>query len=566
MSNQQDGPAGPAVTSLVPPIEISATTRSESSIKVIWGYMAGGGHTGTRLKWRTAAVPVGEFDVPIEGKSYVITGLSPGTRYHVQAFGLRGSEVSPVSRDVEATTHPATSPPPQPTNLAATAAGNAMTLTWSGVANASSYKLAYGLAPDGAVIGTASVSLASHAFTGLSAGTGYYFEVRASNTVGDSSPVRIVKQTLPLPAAPTGLQATPAATSLAVQWSAVSGAVDYVIRHGTEPGGAATTLTTRQLRETLTGLTPSTLYYLQVSARNGNGESVPARITQKTLDAAALPPRPGSLHVDTTHDRVTIIWAPPQSAQYVVSIGIDNPQREVLARELSPYMNHRFQQMRPDTRYFIEVRATNAVGESEPSISGGTTRAFPAPQGLTFSEVTDGSALMRWSGGPDYSAQTLYEVYLDNRHLATLAQASYRLSGLTEQTEYLFRVRAKGVGQYGLGDYFSAYTAIRFTTAAYTGIRICRPGNLRGDRISARQVVLSWDEPYATCALCPDAVGYEISGAGISTIEVARPPYTINGLSINTAYRFQVRARATVNNISIPTIVLVPPFTGTPAD
>ena len=79
-------------------------------------------------------------------------------------------------------------------------------------------------------------------------------------------------------------------------------------------------------------------------------------------------------------------------------------------------------------------------------------------------------------------------------------------------------------------------------------------------------MVLSWDEPYATCALCPEAVGYEISGAGIATIEVARPPYTINGLSINTAYRFQVRARATVNNISIPTIVLVPPFTGTPAD
>ncbi|KAB0488502.1 Fibronectin type III domain-containing protein [Pseudomonas reinekei] len=566
MSSHQDESSVSPATYVAAPIAISATAQTESSIAVTWGYTAGGGHTGTRLKWSTSGAPVGEFDVPITGLRYVINGLRPETRYQIQAFGLKGSEVSPASKDVEATTKPGTSVPAPPTSLVATPSKNSMALTWSGPADASSYKLGYGLAPSGAVIGTATSSTRAHTFNGLSAGTNYYFDIRSSNNVGDSSPARIVKQTLQVPATPTGLRATPAISTMDVEWTAVTGAVDYLIRHGIEPGGAVTTLTTRLFRESLTNLSPNTLYFIEVSARNNNGESSPARITQRTLERPALPPKPGSLHVETTHDAVTVIWGPPQSAGYMVSIGIDNPQRQVLASVPTTYMNHRFQRLRPDTRYFIEVRATSSTGESEPAVSSASTRTFQAPQDLSVSEVTDESALLRWNSGDDYLAETQYEVYLGNQRLATLSEKSYRLTGLVQATDHEVKVRARVGGNYGLGDYFSGYTSKPFKTMAYTGVRICSPGNLLGARNTASRAVLSWDEPYGTCALCPNAVGYEISGGGITPINVTRPPYEITGLVATREYLFEVRARASTNNISDPTMVLVRAFSAMPAD
>jgi chitodextrinase len=564
MNSHEHESSGSEVANVAAPIAITATVQSESSISVIWGYMAGGGHTGTRLKWSVEGSPVGEFDVPISSLRYVISGLNSNTQYRIQAFGLKGGDVSPISKDALATTKPGTSVPASPTHLAATPSKNTMALTWSGPANASSYKLSFGLAPSGPVIRSETSTNRAYTFSGLNTGTHYYFEVRSSNNVGDSAPARIIKQTLQVPATPSGLRATPAISSMAVEWSASPSAVDYVIRYGVEPGGAVTTLTTGLLRESLTNLIKNTLYFVEVSARNSNGESSPARITQKTLDGPALPPQPGSLHVITTHDAVTITWGPPQSAGYIVSIGIETAQREVLVTEPTPYMNHRFQRLRPDTRYFIEVRATNASGESAPSVSSALTKTFQAPQQLTLGELTDDSAYFSWSTGADYTAETRYEVYLGNQHLTTLAEKSYRVTGLTEDTEYEFKVRAKGVGNYGLGDYFSTYTSKRFKTPAYNGDRICSPGNLKGGRNTVSTAMLSWDEPYATCAFCPNAVGYEISGGGITTINVARPPYEITGLSPDREYTFEVRARAAGNNISEPSTLVVGANPGAP--
>lgn len=564
MNEQEQQFGQPELANVAAPVAISATPRSESSISVTWGYNAGGGHTGTRLKWALNGSPVGQFDVPIIGLTYVITGLVANTQYQISAFGLKGNEVSPVSKDVLATTKPSTALPASPTNLAATPTKNSMALTWTGPANASSYKLSYGLAPSGAVIGSATSVTAAHTFSGLNSGTSYYFDVRSSNNVGDSQPARITKQTLQVPATPTGLRATPTISTLDVEWSASTGATDYVLRYGVEPGGAATTLTTRLLRESLANLNKNTLYFIEVSARNSNGESEAARITQRTLDGPALPPKPGTLYVESTHDTVSIIWGPPQSAQYKISIGIESQQREFFASESTSYMNHRFQHLLPDTRYFIEVRAINASGESPPSISSTATKTFPVPRELSVNELTDDSALMSWSAGAEYSASTRYELYLGDRLLTTLSERTYRLTGLTESTEYLFRVRARNSGGYGLGDYFSDYVSKSFKTPPYTGVRICSPGNVRADRNTPTSATLTWDEPYATCSLCPDAVGYEVSGEGIATLNVTRPPCVVTGLSAGREYRLVVRAKAAGNNISGPSDVLVGlPATGT---
>ncbi|WP_223466729.1 fibronectin type III domain-containing protein [Pseudomonas sp. GL-RE-26] len=565
MVDREHPSALPQLTYVALPVTIAATPQSESSISVIWGYMAGGGHTGTRLLWETEGGMVGGFDVPISSLRYVLTGLKPDTRYTIKAFGLKGSEVSPGSKDAQATTKPASSLPASPTNLATAPTKDTISLTWSGPANASIYKLSYGRAPSGPVIRNETTMSMAYTFNGLSAGTLYYFEVRSSNNVGDSAPARITQQTLQVPSMPGGLRATASISAMAVEWSASIGAVDYVIRFGVEPGGPVTTLTTQLLRHPLENLIKNTLYFIEVSARNHNGESAPARTTQKTLDGPPLPPKPGSLHVVTTHDAVSIVWAPPQSAGYLVSIGIETAQREVFATEATPYMNHRFQGLRPDTRYFIEVRATNASGESEPSLASASTPTFQAPQDLSVDGLTDDSARLSWRANADYTTQTQYEIYLGNQLLMTQTESTCRITGLIEQSGYEAKVRAKGIGKYGLGDYFSGFVSKRFNTPAYDGVRICAPGNLSCTRNTATTVLLSWDDSYERCDLCPNAVGYEVSGAGIATINVARPPCEISGLSTDRQYLFSVRARAGGNNVSSPADCLIGACPDTPS-
>lgn len=88
----------------------------------------------------------------------------------------------------------------------------------------------------------------------------------------------------------------------------------------------------------------------------------------------------------------------------------------------------------------------------------------------------------------------------------------------------------------------------------FSGVRICAPGNLRGWRTSATTAMFSWDEPYATCNLCPDAVGYEVACQGLSTRQINRSPCEVTALNADVEYEFHVTAKAAGNNVSTASI------------
>lgn len=94
-------------------------------------------------------------------------------------------------------------------------------------------------------------------------------------------------------------------------------------------------------------------------------------------------------------------------------------------------------------------------------------------------------------------------------------------------------------------------------TETDSSIRICAPGDIIVWRNAPTTAVLSWDEPYAACALCPDAVGYEVSGEGIVTANMTRPPYEVTGLKADAEYLLFVRAKAAGNNVSTASPVRV---------
>ncbi|VVM57596.1 fibronectin type III domain-containing protein [Pseudomonas fluorescens] len=100
-------------------------------------------------------------------------------------------------------------------------------------------------------------------------------------------------------------------------------------------------------------------------------------------------------------------------------------------------------------------------------------------------------------------------------------------------------------------------TGTDFNTESGSAIQICAPGNVRGWRNSPTSALLNWDEPYSTCQLCPDAIGYDVFGEGIATHSVGRPPCELTGLKPDVEYLFYVMAKAAANNVSTPSPVRV---------
>lgn len=189
---------------------------------------------------------------------------------------------------------PPPTPPAAPTGLTATAADTAVGLAWTPVAGATGYAVYRGTATGalGAKTKIASPTSAAYNDTAVSNGTAYFYQVTASNAVGESAGSAEVSATpsasLP-PAAPTGVSATPHPSSVTVTWSAVATATSYNLYWSETPGvtkGSGTKITGVTSPHTLGGLTTGTTYYFVVTAQNGNGESV------ESLEVSATPTAP----------------------------------------------------------------------------------------------------------------------------------------------------------------------------------------------------------------------------------------------------------------------------------
>jgi hypothetical protein len=173
------------------------------------------------------------------------------------------------------------------------------TLAWNAVPGASGYEVQVREATGDWGAAT-TVTDPTYALTGLTAGTAYQVRVRAIgeggyvpslyavaafSTTGDTP----VPEPLP---APTGLAAgTATATDIPLTWTAVAGADGYVVRWA--PTGTTTWTSlpvTAETSATITGLTASTGYDIQVQAQDSTGaaEPSPFSATVTATTAAAL--------------------------------------------------------------------------------------------------------------------------------------------------------------------------------------------------------------------------------------------------------------------------------------
>jgi chitodextrinase len=202
-----------------------------------------------------------------------------------------------------------TQAPTAPANLtSANVSQTGLTLNWSAATDnvgVTAYEVYRGTVLIGTVSGT------SFTVTGLMAGTGYGFTVKAKDAAGNVSPASSTHTVTTQSPAPTGDTQAPTApanltsanvsqTGLTLNWSAATdnvGVTGYEVYRGTTLIGTATGTSF-----TVTGLTAGTAYGFTVKAKDAAGNTSPSSSTHTvTTQATPVTPPPSGCVEQTSY-------------------------------------------------------------------------------------------------------------------------------------------------------------------------------------------------------------------------------------------------------------------------
>ena len=264
---------------------------------------------------------------PANGNS-MFSGLTAGTEYEFQIRAHNPNPIRQLTSDWSAsvfvtTTGGVVTLPAVPTGLTSTnTTANSVTVTWTGVSNATSYEFQYRKAGAEWPADSTPTSQPSRVVNALDAETTYEFRVRAVNTAGESDWSESISVTTEAggvvvtpPAVPTGLTSTAkTANSVTLSWTGVSTATSYGVQWKTSTGTWSTQgVTINGTTATVTGLAADTEYEFQVKAVNSDGESnwsgsVP--VTTETEGTTPTPPAvpTGLTNTGKTRTSLAVAW------------------------------------------------------------------------------------------------------------------------------------------------------------------------------------------------------------------------------------------------------------------
>ncbi len=493
--------------------------------------------------------------------------MANGTTYYWRVSATNAGGTSAFSAPWSFTTIPAAPGSPTLSSPANGATGIATSpmLSWGSSVGARSYRLQVSNAPSFAtmVLNDSALTSTSMAIGPLANGTTYYWRVNASNDGGTSSfstpwNFTTVAASLPSPSLVSPANgASDQATTLSLQWNAVSNASSYHLQVSTVASFASTVVddsTITTLSRSVGPLMDGTTYYWRVSALNSSGHSpYSATWSFSTLPVApGVPtlssPANGTSNVPTS---TTLRWNTSVGAgSYRVQVSlnssfpttiIDDPAVPGTSKAIGP--------LSAGTIYWWRVSATNSRGSSPFSAAWSFTTSQVTPDVPSLTSPPNGgknqplNPILSWSaatGASSYRVQVSTNgsftstLYLDT----TITATSKQIGPLSSKTSYYWRVSAIGSG--GQSPWSSTWG---FETISVTpGAPILRfPTN---DSVGIMlAVTLQWDT-------VGGATGYRLqvsADPGLVTTLVDKDSlgttrYSLNGLTRNTKYYWRVNA------------------------
>ena len=475
--------------------------------------------------------------------TFSVTGLSASTTYfyRVRANNSCGTSVS--SGTISFATTPPT--PAAPVAAAGTvAACTSISANWAASANATAYLL--DVATDNTfaslVINNLNVgNVTTYSVTGLTAGTTYFYRVRANNVCGTSgNSATITYATLPAtPVAPVAAVGTSAAcTSISANWAASANATAYFLDVSTD--NAFASFVTNNLNvgnvttRNITGLTAGTTYFYRVRANNSCGTSANSAV----IAYATLPATPDApVSAAGTNAACTSISANWAASANATAYFLDVSTVNTFATFVTGFSNlnvgnvttRSITGLTAGTTYFYRVRANNSCGTSANSavITYATLPATPAaPVASAGTNAACTSISTNWAASAN--ATTYFLDVSTNGSFSPLVSgysnldvgnvSTYSVTGLTAGTTYFYRIRANN----------SCGTSSNSTTISYATLPAtpAQPGVITG---TAAQCPALSSQTYSIAAVTNASTynwtvptGWTITaGAGTTSITVS---------------------------------------------
>ncbi len=240
----------------------------------------------------------------VTATSVTVTGLTNGQQYEFRVNATNAAGTGPASGTASATPRPApdkVTPPGPPTGLAATPDNAQVMLSWSagntGGSPITDYTIEY--SSDSGItwkVFPTSGILLFVTVTSLENGVDYQFRVNATNAAG-TGPASNTASATPrtVPAAPTGLTASPGDAQVVLSWTEPddggSPVTGYTVeqRSGSAAWATSAVSPVTVTDATVTGLTNGQQYEFRVNATNAAGTGPASNTASATPSAPATP-------------------------------------------------------------------------------------------------------------------------------------------------------------------------------------------------------------------------------------------------------------------------------------
>jgi fibronectin type 3 domain-containing protein len=330
--------------------------------------------------------------------------------YVVQSVNPAGNSAnSPQSPGATPSAGLSASAPAAPLGLNVAGVGHqSVTLNWGASAGASFYSVYRSrLVNTGGgssntlstIILNNSVTGASYTDTSPTDGSIYSYFVTAASAGGTSpgsAPVVAVPRPAPPATAPGSLTATPLAggTNTVLNWSAVSGAVGYVIQRSTSLNGTYILLQSiTQTAYTNSGVISNATYYYKVTPVNAGGIAAAGITTTR-------PTAPATLTAVAGDKQVTLTWPATVGATgYVLKSGISNGSATNIVVSGITATNYVNAGLTNGVTYYYVVGSIGTAATSGDSTQASATPMLPPPPTISQFTVGSGDFIVSGSGG-----------------------------------------------------------------------------------------------------------------------------------------------------------------------
>ena len=449
---------------------------------------------------------------------------------------------------------------PAPTGLLAARDSTRVVLRWdTGGSEVTNYLVRTEITggngdPEEKVVAPWSGSRTITAVTSLTDGTEYTFSVMAAEVSGTETVVAGIAASVTetpgvaVPAAPTGLTATPGGGQVAVTWDNPGNITIRKYQYSTDGGTTFNHMNgsnRNTTSHTITGLTNGTEYTLAIRASNLSGDSTAATVT-----ATAGLPAPENLVAAPDSTRVVLQWDTGGSGvtNYLVRSQAEgsggDPAEKVVAPGSGTRTTTEVTGLTNGTAYVFSVRAAEVSGgETVVTGVGATvtetpTVAVPATPANLTATPGDGQVAVTW-GNPGNITIRKYQYSTDGgttfNHMNGSGRntTSFTFNNLTSGTEYTLAIRASNLS----GESTAATVTATAAWPAPTNV-VATPSN--------HKVKLEWDT--GDPGIANYVVRLEVTGSGnyfytiLAAGNGATTSYTNANLTNGTEYTLTVGA------------------------